>query len=95
MPGFMPGIHVFFCGQWSSQDVDGRVFLARRRAEPVIGPRFARTRWRFCRAMTILSTGADIHTIDGYINPARHVRAFGVRMGFCNDGIDQIERRAR
>jgi hypothetical protein len=24
MPGFMPGIHVFFCGQWSSQDVDGR-----------------------------------------------------------------------
>src|SRR5216684_1036021 len=26
---------------------------ARRRAEPVIGPRFARTRWRFRPAMTI------------------------------------------
>jgi hypothetical protein len=27
--------------------------LARRRAEPVIGPRFARTRWRFCPVTTI------------------------------------------
>ena len=26
--------------------------FARRRAEPVIGPRFARTRWRFCPAKT-------------------------------------------
>ena len=26
--------------------------LARRRAEPVIGPRYARTRWRFCAGMT-------------------------------------------
>ncbi|MFH1345714.1 MAG: hypothetical protein ABIL01_31580, partial [Pseudomonadota bacterium] len=39
--------------------------------------------------------GADIRYPDGYINPARHVRAFGVRMGISNDGIDTIERRPR
>src|SRR6476659_9558563 len=27
-------------------------------------------------------SGADIRRSGGYINPARHVRAFGVRMGF-------------
>src|SRR6478752_1229682 len=27
-------------------------------------------------------SGADIRRRGGYINPARHVRAFGVRMGF-------------
>src|SRR6478672_4172840 len=27
-------------------------------------------------------SGADIHRRGRYINPARHVRAFGVRMGF-------------
>src|ERR1700675_4033035 len=32
--------------------------LARRRAEPVIGPRFARTRWRFCPGMTNFVTDA-------------------------------------
>ena len=37
---------------------------------------------------------ADIRDYERYINPARHVRAFGVRMGIINDGIDTIERRA-
>jgi hypothetical protein len=39
--------------------------LARRRAEPVIGPRFARTRWRFRRVMTIPIGN------DGNATPAR------------------------
>jgi hypothetical protein len=38
--------------------------------------------------------GADISHASGYINPARHVRAFGVAMGQVHDGIDTIERRA-
>jgi tripartite-type tricarboxylate transporter receptor subunit TctC len=32
--------------------VDGRVSLREDAAEPVIGPHFVRTRWRFCPAMT-------------------------------------------
>ena len=39
--------------------------LARRRAEPVIGPRFARTRWRF-RPVTTIPIGND-----GNATPAR------------------------
>jgi hypothetical protein len=37
-------------------------------------------------------TGADIGANDRYINPARHVRAFGVGLGLKNDGYDEIER---
>src|SRR5436190_7612801 len=40
-------------------------------------------------------TAADIWLRHRYINPARHVRAFGVRMGQDNDGNDTIERRPR
>jgi hypothetical protein len=36
---------------------------------------------------------ADNGHSDRYINPARHVRAFGVGFGIANDGIDTIERR--
>jgi hypothetical protein len=39
------------------------------------------------------NTGADIRHNERYINTARHVRAFGVRMGIENDGIGTIERR--
>src|SRR5262245_19621556 len=35
---------------------------------------------------------ADIGVPCGYINPARHVRAFGVGLGLENDGYDEIER---
>ena len=42
---------------------------------------------------TIPVFGADIRQSQRYINPARHVRAFDVRMGIGNDGIDTIERR--
>src|SRR5262245_24746375 len=35
---------------------------------------------------------ADIGVPRGYINPARHVRAFGVGLGLENDGYDKIER---
>lgn len=72
MPGFMPGIHVFFI----SEDVDGRV-------KPGHDERFI-----FCLEK------ADIHDPNRYINPARHVRAFGVAWESINDGIDTIERRA-
>jgi hypothetical protein len=41
--------------------------------------------------LTIAVFGADIRHPRGYINPARHVRAFGVRMEIINDGIDTIE----
>jgi hypothetical protein len=37
---------------------------------------------------------ADIRSNRRYINPARHVRAFGVGF-FGNDWIDTIERRPR
>jgi hypothetical protein len=37
-------------------------------------------------------TGADIGANDRYINPARHVRAFGVGLGLKNDWYDEIER---
>src|ERR1700704_2063977 len=50
MPGLDPGIHLrhkFFF------EVGSPGHLARRRAEPVIGPRFARNRWRFRPVMTI------------------------------------------
>ena len=50
-------------------------------------------RHRCNRMVHSRNIGADIHHPDGYINPARHVRAFGVRMGIINDGIDTIERR--
>ena len=51
--------------------------------------------------MTILSTGADIHLNDSYINPARHVRAFGVWIGNSkmtgstrsSGGLDERRRR--
>jgi antitoxin CptB len=51
-------------------------------------------------AMTILSTGADIHSNDGYINPARHVRAFGVGLesqmtGSTRSSCGLDERRRR
>src|SRR5882724_5942886 len=39
------------------------------------------------------NNGADIRRSGRYINPARHVRAFGVGLGIANDGIDTIERR--
>src|SRR5260370_32586430 len=41
------------------------------------------------------NTGADIRHPHRYINPARHVRAFGVWIGIANDGIDTVERRPR
>src|SRR5882724_7550680 len=57
-------------------------------------------------AMTICSTikhrtGADIHRYPRYINPARHVRAFGVRMGYLkmtgstrsSEGLDDRRKR--
>src|SRR5450631_105674 len=50
MPGLVPGIHVLTSLQQERRGWPGHP--ARRRAEPVIGPRFARTRWRFCPAMT-------------------------------------------
>jgi hypothetical protein len=37
---------------------------------------------------------ADIGNVSVYINPARHVRAFGVGLDWKNDGYDEIERRA-
>src|SRR6266513_1848310 len=37
--------------------------LARRRAEPVIGPRFARTRWRSCPAMTSLESSLVMKSV--------------------------------
>jgi antitoxin CptB len=46
-------------------------------------------------------TGADIHRYARYINPARHVRAFGVRMGLTDmtgstrssEGLDDRRKR--
>jgi hypothetical protein len=35
---------------------------------------------------------ADIGANRRYINPARHVRAFGVGLDLENDGYDEIER---
>jgi hypothetical protein len=37
--------------------------------------------------------GTDNPAAGDYINRARHVRAFGVRMEWDNDGYDTIERR--
>ena len=39
--------------------------------------------------------GLTLADPGGYINPARHVRAFGVRMGLGNDGNDTIKRWPR
>ncbi len=41
------------------------------------------------------NTATDIRHPHRYINPARHVRAFGVGLESQNDGIDTIERRPR
>jgi antitoxin CptB len=70
MPGLVPGIHAFFCGQ----DVDGRVNSLKARFALLPGHDELHSDRR--------RSGADIHRRDRYINPARHVRAFGVRMGF-------------
>jgi antitoxin CptB len=52
-------------------------------AEPVIRRRFAPTGWLAMTADNSRNTGADIHHRHRYINPARHVRAFGVGMDFA------------
>jgi len=75
---------------------EDRTFLSKTRAK-----RAARLRsrvWkRHCRDTVDNSrnTATDIQSNDRYINPARHVRAFGVGIGIANDGIDTIERRPR
>ncbi|WP_212278463.1 hypothetical protein [Bradyrhizobium japonicum] len=57
MPGFRPGIHVFFFGlTWMA------------------GTSPAMTVWRD----ELQQQRADTATLNGYISPARHVRAFGV-----------------
>src|SRR6202171_5213189 len=48
MAALVPAIHVLTRGS-KGRGCPGR--LARRRVEPVTGPRFARTRWRFCPGM--------------------------------------------
>ncbi|QQO21912.1 hypothetical protein JJB98_19225 [Bradyrhizobium diazoefficiens] len=69
MPGFMPGIHVFF-----QPDVDGRAFASpkrlrpRRRDEPGHDEHIG----------GLSQQRADTATSSGYITPARHVRAFCV-----------------
>src|SRR5450631_2100949 len=57
MPGLDPGIHQSSRKFFEEDGSPGH--LARRLAEPVIGPRFARTRWRFC-PMTTISRRAPI-----------------------------------
>jgi hypothetical protein len=51
MPALVAGIHVFLLRGSFRRGWPGH--LARRREEPVIGPRFALTRWRFWPAMTV------------------------------------------
>src|SRR5260370_33176801 len=61
--------------------------LARRRAEPVIGPRFARTRWRFCpracfgescaRSLLAIDCCHDIPFSEAAERFATHPASFG------------------
>jgi hypothetical protein len=71
MPGFMPGIHAFF-----SANFEVETWMA--------GTSPAMT--LFCvidlaRSAFALRTATDIRRSQRYINPARHVRAFGVGIG--------------
>jgi len=69
MPGFMPGIHVFFPSPWKAG-----TWMAG--TSPAMTIFFAVD----CNSSTIaVRTATDIRDPERYINPARHcVRAFGV-----------------
>ena len=56
MRPLIPRIHAFL---QRSQDVDRRVFGRKDGAEAVIGPRFARTRWRLLRGDDEIENGAS------------------------------------
>jgi hypothetical protein len=84
MPGFIPGIHAFFCDP------------ARDRRSEHVGHTFfviSRSLHQLRRLSTHAERRADIRQRRGYINPpgTSGLLAFGWESE--NDGIDTIERR--